>query len=270
MTESLGENNILPHETKSFVGSGVAIKFINRPFGTPLEPIIEQQSSRLTLRAKKSTASSLQKIIGCASASASIMQENERNATNAISCVPEGRRRACGADAADKVTRQLPTGHRHTAGDENDHARQTVQTAAVIMAEPRRTDDGLTKAEEGPVPESRVVDRQNCIDFLAFDKRAKTARRRPLAKYGLIPPQISHNSAQYQLMVPFKNPETIVQQSEVHSSSLRKEKLGASHPKRKLFRTVQVRINDVDLNIHHRKSRGQYSLRLQKLVPCFS
>lgn len=211
-TVNYNENNIpfINRGNRLAVGA-MGIKYTDRQYGTPLEPIIEHEKSYSTLRASISTAPSLRKIVNNSTPnSASIMQENERIAMSAISCVPKGRERACGGDAAGGPIQQPATRQGHVTGDREGHAMQIAQTVAVGIAAHCQTAEDR-KEKQAITIKSCADDRQSGEFSLVSDCRAKSSRCKPSVRYRLCPPSENHKCVRDQLKVPLKQVENEVQ-----------------------------------------------------------
>ena len=138
------------------------------------------------------------------------MQENERIATGAISCVPKGRKRACGANAADRIIRQPATQQGRVTVDGEDHATQVAQTVAIGVAAPCQAAQTL-KEEQGISPKLCASDRQSGSISLEPDERAKSVNSKPLIRYRICPPPESHNFVRNQLRISLKQVENKIQ-----------------------------------------------------------
>ena len=246
------------------------INYIDRRCGTPLEPIIEHEKSYTSLRASISAASSLRKIVKNRTPKpASIMQENERIATSAISCVPKGRKGACGADDSDRAIQQPATRQGRVTGDKEDHATQIAQTVAVGVAALCQTAGNPKEKQEIPM-KSCAGDRQSSKFSLVSDNQAKSARCKPSVNYRLCPPPESHNFIRDQLQIPLKQVENEVQLNDDYNATMDSRKQPPRTEKINIFRAIGRRKKEKGIYSKYRPMKSKRPQDSRTLSYCFA
>lgn len=276
ITDLLGtvnyNENIIPfinHGNRLAAGA-MGIKYTDRQYGTPLEPIIEHEKSYSTLRASISTAPSLRKIVkNCTPNSASIMQENERIAMSAISCVPKGRKRACGGDAAGRPIQQPATRQGRVTVDKEDHATQIAQTVAVGVAAPCKTAEDRIEKQEITI-KSCADDRQSGKFSLVSDCQAKSTRCKPSVRYRLCPPPENHEFLRDQLKVPLKQVENEVQLNNDCNATINSKEHPLRTKKITIFSALGSRKRPKRIYSKYRLMRCKRSQNSRTLSHCFA